>query len=79
MPSARAASSLRASSSNRLVVELPWALTFSYGRALQHAAMTAWNGDAANVDKAQKILHLRAKCNGYAALGKYTADMEKAA
>ena len=62
-----------------LGVDLPWALTFSYGRALQQAAMTAWNGDAANVAAAQKVLLQRACCNGKAALGDYSADMEQAA
>lgn len=62
-----------------LGVDLPWALTFSYGRALQQAAMTAWNGDAANAAAAQKVLLQRARCNGKAALGDYSADMEQAA
>ena len=62
---------------NAMGVKLPWALTFSYGRALQQTAMKTWMGEAANVEKAQSALLWRAKCNGSAALGKYTADMEK--
>jgi fructose-bisphosphate aldolase, class I len=54
----------------------PWALTFSYGRALQHAALTAWKGQAANVASAQRALHHRAHMNGRAALGQYSAEME---
>ncbi|MCY4420732.1 MAG: fructose-bisphosphate aldolase class I [Gammaproteobacteria bacterium] len=57
----------------------PWALTFSYGRALQQTAMQVWNGDNANVQKAQQALLWRAKCNGSAALGKYTDAMESQA
>jgi len=57
----------------------PWTITFSYGRALQDPAMKAWNGQAANVAAAQKALLLRAKCNGLAVQGKYTAATEKAA
>jgi len=56
---------------------LPWKLTFSYGRALQAAALKAWGGK--NVD-AGKVAHLhRAKMNGLAALGKWDKSLEKAA
>ncbi len=64
---------------NSLGVQLPWTLTFSYGRALQQTAMQVWNGDSANVRKAQQVLLWRAKCNGCAALGKYSDAMEKQA
>lgn len=57
----------------------PWALTFSYGRALQQTAMQVWNGDSANVEKAQQALLWRARCNGTAALGKYTDAVESQA
>lgn len=62
---------------NSMGVKLPWALTFSYGRALQQTAMKTWMGETANVEKAQNALLWRAKCNGSAALGKYTEAMEK--
>jgi fructose-bisphosphate aldolase class I len=55
----------------------PWPLSFSYGRALQHAPQHAWKGKAANVGAAQRAFLKRAKCNGAAALGKYTEAMEK--
>ena len=56
---------------------LPWKLTFSYGRALQAAALKAWGGK--NVD-AGKLAHLhRAKMNGLAALGQWDKKLEKAA
>ena len=64
---------------NSLGFQLPWALTFSYGRALQATAMQTWNGDDANVEKAQQALLWRAKCNGSAAIGKYSDAMEKQA
>jgi fructose-bisphosphate aldolase class I len=57
--------------------ELPWTLTFSYGRALQAPALKIWKGSAANVAAAQAALHHRAKCNGLAVQGKYIEAMEK--
>ena len=64
---------------NALGVQLPWAVSFSYGRALQQTAMKTWMGKSENVKKAQNALLWRAKCNGSAALGKYTEAMEKQA
>lgn len=64
---------------NNLGKKLPWTLSFSYGRALQQAAMTTWAGKSENVAAAQKVLYHRGKLNGAAALGKYSEDMEKAA
>jgi fructose-bisphosphate aldolase class I len=58
---------------------LPWALTFSYGRALQHAPQTAWRGKSENVAAAQRAFSHRAKMNGLAALGQWKADLEKKA
>ena len=51
--------------------KLPWTLTFSYGRALQQAAMQTWMGRADQVAAAQRILYHRAESNSMAALGKY--------
>ncbi|MGH8504412.1 MAG: class I fructose-bisphosphate aldolase [Stenotrophobium sp.] len=56
---------------------LPWQLTFSYGRALQAAALKAWSGKNADAGRAAH-LH-RAKMNGLAALGKWNESLEKAA
>jgi fructose-bisphosphate aldolase class I len=56
----------------------PWVLSFSYGRALQHAAQIAWKGQAGNVAKAQQAFAHRARLNGAAAQGKYDVSMEKA-
>ena len=58
---------------------LPWALTFSYGRALQAAALKAWSGKTENVAAAQRAFTHRAKMNGMAALGKWEAGLEQAA
>jgi len=58
---------------------LPWKLTFSYGRALQHAPQIAWKGKTENVAVAQRAFSHRAKMNGLAALGQWKADMEKKA
>ena len=56
---------------------LPWRLSFSYGRALQHAVQVAWKGQAANVAAAQKAFQHRARLNGLATQGKYAPAMEK--
>jgi len=58
---------------------LPWALTFSYGRALQAAPQKAWGGKAENTGAAQAAFAHRAKMNGLAATGGWKADMEKKA
>ena len=58
---------------------LPWALTFSYGRALQAAALSAWGGKTENVAAGQRAFAHRAKMNGLAALGKWDAKLEKVA
>jgi fructose-bisphosphate aldolase, class I len=57
----------------------PWALSFSYGRALQAPSLKAWGGSADNVDAGQRALLHRARCNGAARDGTYSADMENAA
>ena len=56
----------------------PWTLSFSFGRALQDAAMKTWRGVPANVAAAQAALHHRATCNGLAVQGKYSAEAERA-
>jgi len=57
--------------------DLPWALTFSYGRALQAAPQKAWAGKADNVAKAQAAFAHRARMNGLASLGEWKPEMEK--
>jgi fructose-bisphosphate aldolase class I len=57
---------------NQAAGSKPWALTFSYGRALQDAALAAWRGKPENVAEAQHQLFHRARCNSLAAFGTYT-------
>ncbi|MEP6823119.1 MAG: class I fructose-bisphosphate aldolase [Chthoniobacterales bacterium] len=61
---------------SEFIGDAPWTLTSSYGRALQGAALKTWRGSAANKATAQAALFPRAKCNGLAAQGKYSADLE---
>ena len=56
----------------------PWELSFSYGRALQAPVLKAWKGDPTNVVAAQAAFTHRARMNGAARDGSYTAAMEKA-
>jgi fructose-bisphosphate aldolase class I len=56
----------------------PWALSFSYGRAIQRQALELWRGDAAKVSAAQQVLYHRADCNRAARRGEYSAAMETA-
>ena len=58
--------------------DFPWPLSFSYGRALQQAALQAWAADPANPQAAQKKLSHRARMNGMAAQGEYAAGHEQA-
>jgi fructose-bisphosphate aldolase class I len=59
--------------------DLPWPLSFSYGRALQEPCLKAWAGKKENVKKAQEALLHREKCNSLACLGTYSEAMENAA
>jgi fructose-bisphosphate aldolase class I len=54
----------------------PWELAFSYGRAIQQPALEIWNGNSANVQRAQQALAHRAGCNGAARRGEYNAAFE---
>ena len=55
--------------------EKPWPLSFSYGRAMQSAALKIWGEDmAGNVAKAQETVYARARENGLAALGEWSKD-----
>ncbi len=54
----------------------PWALTFSFARALQDPVMKAWRGKDANVGMAQRIFAHRARCNSAARQGQYSSQME---
>ncbi len=60
----------------RFKSRLPWALTFSFARALQEPALAIWRGEKANVPAAQRALSHRARCDRAASLGAYTAALE---
>ena len=53
--------------------ETPWPLSFSYGRAIQSTALSAWGEDQNNIERAQGNLTQRAKCNSEATKGEYTS------
>jgi fructose-bisphosphate aldolase, class I len=54
----------------------PWALSFSFGRALQQPALEIWHGDTTRVSPAQRALQDRARCNRAARRGEYDTAME---
>ena len=56
---------------------LPWPVTFSYGRALQHLPQKTWAGKAENVQAAQRAFAHRSRMNGLAAQGTWKQDLEK--
>ena len=57
----------------------PWEISFSYGRALQFPSLSAWKGRPENVPAAQRIFLHRARMNGAARFGRYTAILEREA
>ncbi|HET6675382.1 MAG TPA: class I fructose-bisphosphate aldolase, partial [Nitrospiraceae bacterium] len=61
---------------NKLDLLKPWRISFSYGRALQDPAIEAWQGKQENLKAGQQAFYDRAKCNGAAALGRYTDALE---
>lgn len=62
----------------RFKSQIPWALAFSFARAIQQPALEIWQGEEANVPDAQKALLHRAKCNRAARRGEYSSLMETA-
>ena len=61
----------------RFKSRLPWALAFSYARAIQQPALEIWHGEEANILVAQQALYHRASCNRAARHGKYNVELEK--
>jgi fructose-bisphosphate aldolase class I len=59
--------------------DLPWTVTFSYGRALQDTALKAWGGKQENIAAGQRAFAHRAEMNSLAAKGSWKKDLEKAA
>ncbi len=62
-----------------VIGNLPWAMSFSYGRALQAPALKAWAGKPESVAAGQKAFFHRSRCNGAARDGQYNDAMEKSA
>ena len=62
---------------SRFKGRMPWALSFSFARAIQQPAMDIWHGEDAKVPAAQKALLHRAQCSVAARRGQYTSAMEK--
>jgi len=56
--------------------QLPWGLSFSYGRAIQQPALEAWKGKNENIQDAQNALYHRASCNHAARQGQYNFTVE---
>ena len=61
----------------RFKSRMPWALAFSFARAIQQPALEIWRGQEANVSAAQQALNHRASCNRAARRGEYGAAMDK--
>jgi fructose-bisphosphate aldolase class I len=61
---------------NAMFPNVPWELSFSYGRALQEPALKAWQGKTENAAATQQALYQRAFLNGAARTGEYTSAME---
>ena len=59
--------------------DLPWEVSFSYGRALQAPTLNAWLGKPENVPAAQDAFRHRSFCNGKARTGEYTPEVEERA
>jgi fructose-bisphosphate aldolase class I len=60
----------------RFKSQMPWALAFSFARAIQQPALEIWKGEESNVVAAQQALNHRARCNSAARRGEYSAAME---
>ncbi len=63
---------------NKSFPDVPWQVSFSYGRALQAPPLQAWGGKAEKVEAAQQAFAHRALCNGKARYGEYTEAVEAA-
>ena len=62
---------------HRFKSQLPWAVSFSFARAIQQPALEIWRGQESNIPAAQNTLLHRAKCNAMARRGEYSEAMEK--
>ena len=62
---------------DRFRLRLPWDLSFSFARAIQHPALEIWQGREDNISAAQQSLVLCARCNRAARRGEYHIAMER--
>ena len=62
---------------NKLFKDLPWKLSFSYGRALQQPSISSWKGEENNVKNSQDALFNRSKLNSSATSGIYSPNDEQ--
>ncbi len=74
--SAELASARLNAMNKRFKSQIPWALAFSFARAIQQPALEIWRGADANITAAQQALLHRAQCNVAARRGQYSASME---
>ncbi len=77
--SAELASARLNAMNRRFKARMPWALTFSFSRAIQQPALEIWRGEPGNAQRAQRALQHRAACNRAARRGEYMAAMDVAA
>jgi len=75
--SAELASARLNTMNHRFKAQLPWALAFSFARAIQQPALEIWRGQEANIKAAQQALLHRSRCNQAARRGEYTPAMEQ--
>ena len=61
---------------NKSYTDLPWNLSFSYGRALQQPTLASWQGNDLNIESSQEALYKRSKLNSSATTGEYSRDIE---
>jgi fructose-bisphosphate aldolase class I len=78
-PAELASSRLNAMNAADRCTSLPWAVSFSYGRAIQRPALEIWKGRASHIPAAQQALAHRAACNAAARRGQYDAALEQVA
>jgi fructose-bisphosphate aldolase class I len=75
--SAELASARLNAMNSRFKSRLPWAVAFSFSRAIQQPALEIWTGQDSNALAAQLALYHRARCNQAARGGEYSPAMEK--
>jgi fructose-bisphosphate aldolase class I len=69
--------SARLNAINQRAASAPWALAFSFARAIQHPALEIWGGHKKQITAAQDALYHRARCNQAARRGEYQPEMEE--